>query len=81
MYEVWQTGVSARLSSHDTLREAALAEEKASGKFRRSPNYNPGSLIDFEVRRSDGEPLSPEERGELTEVRRYLHETPPKHRR
>lgn len=67
-YEVWQTGVSARISSHRKLETAASARQRAASKFRRSRDYNPGSLIGFEIRRSDGEPLTPAERATVARI-------------
>jgi len=72
-YEVWQTGSVARISTHTGVVGAARACQKAVAKFRRSRDYNPGSLIGFEVRRSDGAPLTDEERAQVERIDEEAH--------
>jgi hypothetical protein len=72
MYEVWQTGVSAKLSTHPSREKAATAWSKALSKFRRSKDYNPGTLIGFEIRRTDGEPMGEGETWKLRELQQSL---------
>lgn len=72
-YEVWQTGVEAKLSTHTGVIGAARECQREVAKFRKSRDYNAGSLIGFEVRRSDGEPLDPTERAEVERIDEEAH--------
>ena len=70
MYELMNTFTSTRISGHRKLACAVRAEFRYQRAFaRRNPA---GSYLRTEIRRTDGKPLTAEERSEIRAVQDRL---------